>query len=150
MKLAKRILAPIDFSDPSRDALDVAVDLATHYRAELLLVHVVPVIPSLGAGGALLHESEEQRKAHTDAEQRLAQLATLGTEKGISTRTEVGSANEVGMEIVRIAQHHQTDLIVIATHGMIGWRNVPFGSVADRVVKHAHCAVLVLRAEHRK
>jgi nucleotide-binding universal stress UspA family protein len=147
MKLAKRILAPIDFSEYSRDAFDVAVDLASHYRAELLLVHVLPFIPSLGGVGSLLREGERQREEGAAAAQRLDELASLVGEKGLLVRTELASADEVGMELVRIAQHHRTDLVVIATHGMTGWRRIPFGSVADKVVKHADCAVLVLRAE---
>jgi len=147
MKLAKRILAPIDFSEFSRDALDVAIDLAAHYRAELLLVHVVPFILPLTAREPVLSDTERQRDQHAAAAGRLSELASLATAKGVTARTEIGSANEVGMELLRIAQHHQVDLIVIATHGMTGWRTIPFGSVADKVVKHADCAVLVLRVQ---
>ena len=61
-------------------------------------------------------------------------------------RTEIGTANDVGMEIVRIAENDHADMIVIATHGMTGWRRIPFGSVAKKVVEEAKCPVLVLRA----
>ncbi|MGB0001906.1 MAG: universal stress protein [Candidatus Acidiferrales bacterium] len=47
-------------------------------------------------------------------------------------RTEIGTANDVGMEIVRIAENDHADMIVIATHGMTGWRRIPFGSVAKK------------------
>jgi nucleotide-binding universal stress UspA family protein len=50
------------------------------------------------------------------------------------------------MELVRIAEHDNVDMIVIATHGMTGWRRIPFGSVAQKVVEQAACPVLVLRA----
>jgi nucleotide-binding universal stress UspA family protein len=49
------------------------------------------------------------------------------------------------MEIVRDSEN--ADLIVIATHGMTGWRNIAFGSVAEKVVQTATCPVLVLRAK---
>lgn len=51
------------------------------------------------------------------------------------------------MELVRIAEHNHVDLIIIATHGMTGWREIAFGSVAEEVVKNAGCAVLILRAK---
>jgi nucleotide-binding universal stress UspA family protein len=51
------------------------------------------------------------------------------------------------MEIVRIAEDEHADMIVIATHGMTGWRRIPFGSVAKKVVEEAECPVLVLRAQ---
>jgi nucleotide-binding universal stress UspA family protein len=51
------------------------------------------------------------------------------------------------MEIVRIAERDHADMIVIATHGMTGWRRIPFGSVAKEVVEEVECPVLVLRAQ---
>jgi nucleotide-binding universal stress UspA family protein len=53
------------------------------------------------------------------------------------------------MEILRIAEHNHADLIVIATHGMTGWHRLVFGSVAEKVVRLAHCPVLVMRAEKK-
>jgi nucleotide-binding universal stress UspA family protein len=51
------------------------------------------------------------------------------------------------MELLRIAEHNNVDLIVIATHGMTGWHKLAFGSVAEKVVRLATCPVLVLRAQ---
>ena len=51
------------------------------------------------------------------------------------------------MEIVRLAEHNNVDLVVIATHGMTGWRRLAFGSVAEKVLRLAGCPVLLLRAE---
>jgi nucleotide-binding universal stress UspA family protein len=48
-------------------------------------------------------------------------------------------------EIVRIARENQVDLIVIATHGHTGLKHLLLGSVAERVIRHAPCAVLVVR-----
>jgi nucleotide-binding universal stress UspA family protein len=64
----------------------------------------------------------------------------------VKARTEMGTANDVGMELVRIAEHEHADMIIIATHGMTGWHKIAFGSVAEKVVKQASCPVLVLRA----
>ena len=62
-------------------------------------------------------------------------------------RAVIGTANDTGMELVRIAEHEHADMIIIATHGMTGWRKIAFGSVAEKVVKLAGCPVLVLRAQ---
>ncbi len=64
---------------------------------------------------------------------------------GLSVRSEVGIANDVGMELLRIAEHNHVELIVIATHGVTGWNNFVFGSVAEKVVRQANVPVLVLR-----
>jgi nucleotide-binding universal stress UspA family protein len=51
------------------------------------------------------------------------------------------------MEVLRVAEHQKADLIVIATHGMTGWNRLVFGSVAEKVVRLAHCAVLIIRSQ---
>jgi nucleotide-binding universal stress UspA family protein len=143
----KLILAPIDFSDFSRNALDVAADLASRLAAELLLVHVVPAIPDLPEGVSIFEEGEYDKSLHDRAEKRLSDLAAERADKNLKVRTEIGTADEVGMELVRIAKNDHIDMIVIATHGMTGWRRIPFGSVAKKVVEEGECPVLVLRAQ---
>ena len=142
MKPIKLIVAPIDFSEPSQEALETAADLAARYGAELLLVHVVAVILPLTS---LLSDAEQQREAHAAAARHLSELASALAQQNIKVRTEVGSANEPGMEIVRLAADNHADMIVIATHGITGWRKLAFGSVADRVIKEAECPVLLMR-----
>jgi nucleotide-binding universal stress UspA family protein len=142
----KLILSPIDFSDSSHAALEVAADFAARFGAELLLVHVVPAIPDLPENVSMLKEGEYDRSLVDAAAKRLSDLATKLAHKNVKARTEVGTANDVGMELVRSAEHNHADMIIIATHGMTGWHKIAFGSVAEKVVKQASCPVLVLRA----
>jgi nucleotide-binding universal stress UspA family protein len=142
----KLILAPIDFSDPSHEAMNVAADLASRFGAELLLVHVEPAIQNLPADVSILKERAFDEGLTADAAKRLTDLAATLAPKNIKVRTELGSANDVGMELVRSAEHNNVDMVVIATHGMTGWRKFAFGSVAEIVVKQASCPVLLLRA----
>jgi nucleotide-binding universal stress UspA family protein len=141
----KLILSPIDFSDPSLAALNVAADMAARLDAELLLVHVVPAIPELPAGVSILKEGEYDDRLSATAREQLSELAASLPK--IKVRTEIGAADEVGMELIRIAERNHVDMIVLATHGMTGWREFAFGSVAEKVVKEADCPVLVLRAK---
>ena len=143
----KLILAPIDFSDASRAALDVAVDMASRFGAELLLVYVVPAIPDLPKDVSIFKEGEYDKSLENKDAQRLKDLAATMAQKNVKVRTELGSGNDVGMELIRIAENEHADLIVIATHGMTGWREFAFGTVAEKVVKQADCPVLVLRAK---
>jgi nucleotide-binding universal stress UspA family protein len=146
MQTPKRIVCPIDFSDHSQDALIVATDLALRFQASLLLVHIVPMLPKLPSLSTIFKEEEYERELHEEAKRRLEETAKQLSQKGVTAEVYLGTANDVGMEIVRVAEHHDTDLIVIATHGMTGWNKVVFGSVAEKVVHAAHCPVLVLRA----
>jgi nucleotide-binding universal stress UspA family protein len=142
----KLILSPIDFSDSSHGALDVAADFAARFGAELLLVHVMPAIEDLPTSVSVFKEGEYDQSLDDAAAKRLADLAATLAPKNVKARTEMGTANDVGMELVRIAEHEHADMIIIATHGMTGWRKIAFGSVAEKVVKQASCPVLVLRA----
>jgi len=140
----KLILVPIDFSDFSCKALGVATDMASRLGAALLLVHILPAIPE---GVSIFKEGAYVSELHESASKQLSELATTLANTNIKVRTELGTANDVGMELVRIAEHDNADMIVIATHGMTGWRRIAFGSVAQKVVEQAACPVLVLRAK---
>jgi nucleotide-binding universal stress UspA family protein len=142
----KLILSPIDFSDSSHAALDVAADFATRFGAELLLVHVMPAIPDLPEKVSIFKEGEYDQSLVDAAAKWLSDLAATLAQKNVKARTEMGTGNDVGMELVRIAGHEHADMIIVATHGMTGWHKIAFGSVAEKVVKQASCPVLVLRA----
>jgi nucleotide-binding universal stress UspA family protein len=142
----KLVLSPIDFSDSSLSALDTATDIASRYDAELLLMHAVPVMPELPKSVSILKEGAYEQNLIQDAENWLKAMAKKVSERGVRARTTVGLANDAAMEIIRTAENEKADLIVIATHGMTGWRALAFGSVAEKVVKTADCPVLVLRS----
>jgi nucleotide-binding universal stress UspA family protein len=139
------VLCPIDFSDPSSEALKIAGELASKVGAGLLLVHVVPVLPALpNDPNFVLKVPEYERLLHQDADEKLAHLVREMAKAGIQTRTMVGHG-DAASEIVRIAESEKADLIVIATHGTTGWRRFVFGSVAEKVVRFAKCPVLTIR-----
>ena len=86
----KLILSPIDFSDSSHGALDVAADFATRFGAELLLVHVVPAIPDLPASVSMLKEGAYDQSLASASEKRLTELAAKLAQKNVKARTEIG------------------------------------------------------------
>ena len=143
----KLIMSPIDFSEHSQEALNTAVDLASSFGAELCLVHIVPAIPKLPSASTIFHEAQYERALHEDAQRRLDDMVRRVGHRGVAARAIVGTANDVSMELLRIAEHNNVDLIVIATHGMTGWRKLAFGSVTDKVVRLATSPVLVLRIQ---
>lgn len=143
----KVILSPVDFSTHSDEAVKVAADLAARFGASLCLVNVVPMIPKLPKASVIFNEREYEDELHEDTARQLALLAEDLGRKGLTVTSQVGTANEVGQEILLIAEHVHADLIVISTHGMTGWHRLAFGSVAEKVVRLATCPVLVLRAQ---
>jgi nucleotide-binding universal stress UspA family protein len=143
----KLILAPIDFSDPALDALETAADLASRFGAALLLVHVVPALPKLPTSVSIFKEGEYDSRLHAEAAKQMADLSATYAQSSLSVASEVGTSDDVGMEIVRLGEERRADLIVIATHGATGWKDLVLGSVAEKVVRLARSPVLVLRAQ---
>lgn len=148
------ILCPLDFSESSFKALRNAAEIASHFQSELILVHVLPlpVVPAepayvLGAAPIIpanLIDVDEQQSQEVAAEERLT-LATKQLPSQIRARTAIGTGDAAD-EIVRIATTETVDLIVIATHGVTGWRHLVFGSVAEKVIRSARQPVLVIPA----
>ena len=138
-------MAPVDFSDPARQAVDTAAEMASRFGAALLLVHVVPALPRLPGSVSIFKEAEYEHWLHEEAVKTIVELSRKYEKAGVSVQTEVGTANDVGMEILRIAQKHDGDMIVIATHGVSGWHKVLFGSVAEKVVRLSDAPVLLLK-----
>ncbi len=146
----KSILCPTDFSEPSLEAVKTACELAEHFESEICLVYVVPTIPLPTSDPAYDFELPEYEKIlHDDAVRKLRDLREEAIKPGVAARTIVGHG-QAADEIVIIAEREKVDLIVIATHGSTGLRHFVFGSVTEKVVRLAPCAVLTLRATTTK
>lgn len=147
----RRILVPMDFSGKSRQALEFAVPLAKQYGGKISLIHVVepaysaspyPVTitypgamePALGFAAPNLEEPGK----------KLAALAAEMVPPELLGKilVRVGRAY---LEIVQMADKLKTDLIALSTHGHTGLKHALLGSTAERVVRHAPCAVLTVR-----
>lgn len=143
----KKILVPLDFSKPSLRALDYAVELCRAHRGELVLVHAVETIYYAGLGemyGQVYDSSTLMQEFAREARDQLERIAADLRKKRlrVSTLLEIGTAPEV---IVQAAKRSKADVIVISTHGRTGLAHVFLGSVSERVVRHAGCAVLTVR-----
>lgn len=141
-----RILCATDFSEASFEALKTANELAAKLSAELLLEHVRPATslsPDVMATPGFSMQSYEQQ-IEQDTRKRLEDVAAKRVPQEVRKRLIV-RAGDAGHEILETAARERVDLIVIATHGMSGWRHYLHGSVAERVIRHTPCAVLVVR-----
>jgi universal stress protein A len=146
----KRILCPTDFSEPALVALKRAEELARHFSAELLIVHAVPELPGPHAYAdppvaTTFDVPLYQQELANYAEKMLKELVSHLVSPEVRTRDMV-TTGDAAPEILRIAAKEHVDLIVIASHGEKGWRRLVFGSVAEKVVRHAPCPVLTITA----
>jgi len=141
----KLILCPTDFSGPACTCVRAASELAEHFGAELLLVNVVPALPSVPPDPNYVFKIPEyERYLHADAEAHLKKVREELVGKTVKVRTEVGHG-DAAEQIVLIAKKEGADLIVISTHGSTGLERWVFGSVAEKVVRLAECPVLTVR-----
>jgi universal stress protein A len=140
----RKILCPTDFSEASYEALKAANELALHFSAALVLVHVVPLVIDIPTSADFYTPSDVET-AQADARKALQEVVEKRISEKVRIRTKV-AVGDPGDEIVSAAGDENAGIIVIATHGLTGWRRLIFGSVAEKVVRLAPCPVLTIQS----
>lgn len=135
-----KILCPTDFSDTSQTAMDIAAGL----RAQsITLLHAIEVImPYGGEPFPAVYIQDVEERASEELESAAALMRKLA-EVPVETLVCHGRA---GREIIEaVDEDRSIDLVVIGSHGRTGIKRALLGSVAEAVVRHARCPVLVAR-----
>jgi nucleotide-binding universal stress UspA family protein len=136
--LFQTVLAAVDFSPASLDALVVARSLADGARAHLLVLHILETVP-VDDPRALLHfgSAEFLSFLEVDARRRLEELAP--------SAEVLVAAGKPYREILRVAKEREAGFIVMGVQGRGAVSAALFGSTADHVVRSASCPVLTVR-----
>jgi nucleotide-binding universal stress UspA family protein len=135
------ILVPVDFSATSLKALDFAIALAKPFGATVELLHVLDAMYSAGRFDAPKLRGL-RREALRDAKRRLANVAR----RNVNGRLRHTVVNGIPYsEIVDKAVWINANMIVMGSRGRTGLGRLLVGSVAEKVVRHAHCPVLIAR-----
>jgi nucleotide-binding universal stress UspA family protein len=135
-----KIMCPLDFTENSLVALEMAVELARHFGAKLILVHAVPLVAQFGDFPMPSSVYAEQEKA---ARARLAEIA--GQQLGDVGYESIVFIGDVVGGILQAIVQFKPDLLVMATHGRGAVAHFFLGSVAEAVVRKAECPVLTVR-----
>ena len=139
----RHILVATDFGETSTAAVQRAIQLSEAFQAQLDILHIVEEpFGYLGNIHGYLPEVDAFRATLNDAAR--AQLHQVMSPDE-AERRKVHLALRTGtpyVEIVRYAKDQDVDLIVLGTHGRGSVRHMLLGSVAEKVVRYAHCAVL--------
>jgi len=139
----RRILVPIDFSDPAQLALDHAKELAMTYGAEIHLLHVVEEVALPGAYG-VEPVSFVVPEIIQSTEAALADM--VKEEIGYEHVRVESVAGYPATTILDYIDEHDINLVAIATHGRTGLDRLLLGSVAEKVVRRAACPVFTVKA----
>ena len=133
------ILHPTDFSDAAMQSLQLARSLARDHGAKLVILGVampaMPVSEVYVPVGEMAGQVEEMRR-------QVTKLASTITDVPVESHALQGIP---GHAIVSVADEIQADLIVMGTHGRSGLSRLVMGSVAEDVMRHAHCPVLTMK-----
>ena len=152
------LLVPVDFSEHSQKTIEYATQLADFTGGTLHILHVCQPIESragfyqpqrLLRSSEAIHAEHELVKglletARREANEHLSVIIQQMIAQGLKAQPvlRVGNPDE---EIVQVANELEADLIVIGSHGYRGIGRLLLGSNAERVVRYAPCAVLVVK-----
>jgi universal stress protein A len=142
----RRILIAVDSGPVAVNAAEVGAELARALQAEMAFVNVVdsslcypdPADAVVPTDELIALAKQEAKKLVSDFHQRLTPQ---------STALEFLLVGSPATEIVKAAKEWPADVIVIGSHGRRGLGRTLLGSVAERVMRHAPCPVLVVRAK---
>ncbi len=139
----KTIIVPVDFSEHSEYALQVAASIAKDQKAEIIVVHM------LGLADSYL--TKDERQEVFDAiyfmkltKQEFSKLLDKDYLKGIDV-TQVVKTHKVFSELKEIAREYEADLIVMGSHGATGMKEVFVGSNTEKVVRTSDLPVLIIK-----
>jgi nucleotide-binding universal stress UspA family protein len=140
----KTIAVATDGSETADKAVEMALDIAEHYNASLL---VLSAYKPVGAG-RLERESEEAPEEvqwsinpHEDVDATLADVKERASARGVDA-TAFASEGEPSGVVCGLAEEHEADLLVIGNKGM---KRRLFGSVPKKIAQNAPCSVVVAK-----
>ncbi|MFK7818330.1 MAG: universal stress protein [Planctomycetaceae bacterium] len=136
----KKVLAPIDFSPSTPAGLQTAIQMVDS-RTDIDAITVIPLLDHISGGMFGQGISSDQQRR----EERQSYLERYLAENDFDIVKAHALLGDPGTVIVEYAKEQGVDLIVIPSHGYHGVNRLVLGSVAERVLRHAECPVLVLR-----
>ena len=138
------ILVPVDFSPCSRGGLRYAIGFANEFGAKIILLHATYLGYIYSSEGTAIYDIPGlQKAARKNAERHMREL--IRTLNFRSVKFEMAFTDgSPALDICASAKDHDVDLIITSTHGLTGLKHVLIGSIAERVVRHAPCSVLVV------
>jgi nucleotide-binding universal stress UspA family protein len=151
--LFKQVLVPVDGSPTSRKAVQYATHIAKSDGASLILLHVLEGLKQGGAIGLrakfgdLRPFAALQKEMKKSAEAWMSELVKVAALQGVDAKSQVVGdveTHEVDM-ITDYARKNDMDLIVMGSRGQSKFRKLLIGSVANGVISHSPCPVLVVR-----
>jgi len=133
------VLAPIDFSDHSADSLEVAVSIAAAASLEsCLALHVF-------ADNSMVRYDEHTNELRKNEQEAFQKFIAPIDRHGVNVEPAFVEGNNVAATILRVAERHRTDLLVMNTRGRSRAASILLGSVTSQVIVESPIAVLAVK-----
>ena len=137
----KTIVVGVDDLEPADRALERAAGIAHTTGAKLVVTSVAPMLVGMAAAhGIGPFDPADPPESHRE---ELAKARSFLLDKGVPAEFELG-LGEPAEAIVRLAEKHEADLIVVGTREAGFLEHVLSGSVSQAVARKAHCDVLIV------
>jgi nucleotide-binding universal stress UspA family protein len=142
MEHFRKILVPTDFGEPAKEALDLAIGIASKFDASITLFHIytTPVVP-------YMEPFPFPTDDFTDAAQNLLDREVFRARRRYGRVDGVLGTGAPWREIVDQVVDGGYDLVVMGTHGRRGVSRVLVGSVAEKVVRTSPVPVMTVPAQ---
>jgi nucleotide-binding universal stress UspA family protein len=139
----QHILVPIDFSESAEIALEQVDETIRPGGAGVTLLHVVEIPVSYAGEPPVLDFARDLDKRSAEMLDTWAARLRSNAQVNVTTRSRIGRA---GAEILAVLDTDPSfDAVVMGSHGRTGLKRALLGSVAEKVIRHAPCPVLVAR-----
>jgi nucleotide-binding universal stress UspA family protein len=142
----KRILVPVDGSDPSTRALSTALQMARDTGGRVRLLHVLDELAYLSGyeyNAQVLEAARKQAAKVLDDGMTAAESSGVPADK----RLVESPGRRLGEVVAEEAHAWDADLVVVGTHGRRGVSRALLGSGAEQVIRMAPLPVLAVRAK---
>jgi len=128
--MIRRIVVGYDFTEASDDALSWALELAQPLQAAVHVVHI----------------ADSSDDSDPNVVERRAALARVADDAGPRVTSQLALGSDVARALVDLSEEGNADLIVVATRQMSAMRRWFLGSVANELIRAAHCPVVTVRS----
>ena len=128
--MIRRIVVGYDFTEASDDALSWALELAQPLQATVHIVHI----------------ADSSDDSDPKVVERRAALARVADDAGPRVTSQLALGSDVAQALVDLSEEGNADLIVVATRQMSAMRRWFLGSVANELIRAAHCPVVTVRS----
>lgn len=155
MKRIKKILCPIDFSELSDEALEIAIQMAEKFGSVFSILYVLPR-PAYydwtltGMAPVILDDYFEKTRKEVDKKIKALKQIIETDHPFLEVEYEISDKMDPAQTIIDKAKASKADLIIMGSHGRKGMNRLLMGSVAESVLRHASCNVMIFKSKSLK